>query len=360
VVALLLRPRSSELALSGLATTGPGVLGTTIRKTRSNAVGVVRNGRKLIFFVGGPGFGNVGEIVVKAFVKQPKARKLQTAKPVSASWWELIDRDLAAAESALPAPGGATSCEELKAMRQTVEQQLRIAADRAALLQKTKREIASELGDLGAAGTSWFLVKEAFLHSVGAPIGVLLGKGTLPEVAADRHRLKKTLELDAKLVDAALERNAALIAKLEGLAEDIDLLISDCRDPWLQLSQVRAEFDQASFTTTYTVTASILNAPADDVVTYEWSVSIPADQKCAEGFRGGYPKPNQATWYHADKSEGGPCGHTGTESGPRGHPGTVTVTAADRFWICRNSYLGTQGDNGATSGVQGIPSCDVR
>lgn len=81
-------------------------------------------------------------------------------------------------------------------------------------------------------------------------------------------------------------------------------------------------------------------------LTYQWAVSIPADPNCANGFQPNKPRPNQATWYHADTNEGGPCNHTGStydEQG-RGHPGTVVVNVTDAYWSCAATYYGTQGD----------------
>jgi hypothetical protein len=95
-------------------------------------------------------------------------------------------------------------------------------------------------------------------------------------------------------------------------------------------------------TTVYTVTAKGHN------LTYAWSVSIPVDPGCADGFHASTPKPNQATWYHADESEGGPCNHGGTTlyyGLSFGHPGWVTVEVKDKYWTCTAKFHGTQGEN---------------
>jgi hypothetical protein len=75
IVALILRPKDSSLAFSGVATFGAGAIGRTARKTRSSDVGVLRKGRTVTFFIGGPGFENVGKIEVKAFAKAPSGHQ---------------------------------------------------------------------------------------------------------------------------------------------------------------------------------------------------------------------------------------------------------------------------------------------
>ncbi len=111
------------------------------------------------------------------------------------------------------------------------------------------------------------------------------------------------------------------------------------------LSPIHADFSQATFTTTYTVTA-----PGVDGATYRWSVSIPPDPPCAGGFRGNSPAAHQAAWFHKDAAEGGICNHGGSLDGPRGHPGTVTVTVSNATWNCTATYTGTiTGDGDRTA-----------
>jgi hypothetical protein len=94
----------------------------------------------------------------------------------------------------------------------------------------------------------------------------------------------------------------------------------------------------------YCTTVYTENATGQDL-TYTWTVSIPADPNCAKGFHPSQPQPNQATWYHADESEGGTCNHSGTtyDASGSGHPGTVTVTVSNASWSCVATYYGTQG-----------------
>ena len=95
-------------------------------------------------------------------------------------------------------------------------------------------------------------------------------------------------------------------------------------------------------TTVYTESAT------GDGLSFSWALSIPSDPGCAKGFEPGRPAANQATWYHADESEAGPCNHSGNtyDASGSGHPGTVTVTVANRDWSCTASFSGTQGPQG--------------
>ncbi len=101
---------------------------------------------------------------------------------------------------------------------------------------------------------------------------------------------------------------------------------------------IQAIFDQSVYSTFYTEPVT------DPSWKYAWSVSIPVDPNCASGFHGNAPSPYQATWYHADQTEGGPCNHSGNAyNDTTGHPGQVTlvVTPADRSWTCTATFFGT-------------------
>jgi hypothetical protein len=82
---------------------------------------------------------------------------------------------------------------------------------------------------------------------------------------------------------------------------------------------------------------------------YTWSVSIPTDPGCADGFHGGKPTAAKATWYHADVAEGGPCDHSVYEASGIGHPGWVTVVVSTAKWRCTAKFHGTQGPQGQKS-----------
>jgi hypothetical protein len=117
------------------------------------------------------------------------------------------------------------------------------------------------------------------------------------------------------------------------------------------LTPIRAVFTQSAFSTVYTETA------IGEDLSYQWAVSIPADPLCGTGFRPNAPAANQASWYHADAGEGGPCSHGAGlyDAGGRGHPGTVVVLVSNAYWTCAASYYGTQGDKGSPTGVGSAP-----
>ena len=93
-------------------------------------------------------------------------------------------------------------------------------------------------------------------------------------------------------------------------------------------------------TSLYTERAS---SPGGETLSYQWAVSIPADPNCATGFRPRDPTPAQASWYHADVTEGGPCNHQVYDAAGSGHPGTVVVVVSDYDWTCAATFYGTQG-----------------
>jgi hypothetical protein len=112
------------------------------------------------------------------------------------------------------------------------------------------------------------------------------------------------------------------------------------------LTPVQAVFTQSAFHTIYTENAT--PGIIGQTLSYAWSVSIPNDPECAAGFKGNTPQSNQATWYHADASQGGPCNHAGQDYGASGHPGTVTVVVSAGSWHCTATIYGTITQQGPT------------
>lgn len=102
------------------------------------------------------------------------------------------------------------------------------------------------------------------------------------------------------------------------------------------LTPVHAVFTQSKFSTVYTESAT------GSGLTYTWAVHIPADPNCAQGFKPETPSPNDATWFHADVSQGGPCNHSGHDYLESiGHPGLVAVLVTNKDWSCSATYEGT-------------------
>lgn len=74
-VAVILRPKSSRVRSTVLATAGAGLKQRLLIRSRSKKVGAVRDGRKLTFFLRGSGFSGVKDIDVKSFASLPKAKR---------------------------------------------------------------------------------------------------------------------------------------------------------------------------------------------------------------------------------------------------------------------------------------------
>lgn len=129
--------------------------------------------------------------------------------------------------------------------------------------------------------------------------------------------------------------------------------------PKPKLQSVAATFDPAPAgqscappfcTTTYVESAT------GSGLHYRWSVSIPSDKGCAAGFEPNTPKPNEATWYHADVTEGGSCSHANYDAAGFGHPGWVTVVVSNGGWSCTARFHGTQGAQAQLSSDGRAPS----
>lgn len=371
LVVLILRPKDPRLAFSGVATFGSGTIGLTARKTRTRDVGVVRAGRKVTFFVGGPGFENVGRIEIKTFAAAPRVsskRLLQAAgkeprKDVSPELWEEIGKAIAADEAALPAPSADTRCSELEGMKAKLDGLLKSARKWEVTLEKTQELIRKTIPEMERSlrdsefeqGAATFLAFTNALVSGPAlllvpPLGAGLGASALAlseagRSARDRAQalrdLIRSLKLDLRLAEAYLAKVRALIGNIRELVGKVDAMIAvACEKP--EVLSIGARFNRATFTTTYTVAAT------GSDLRYRWSVAIPDDAGCAAGFKGNDPAPHQATWFHKDTTEGGICDHD--VRGPRGHPGKVTVVVSNRYWRCTATYDGTEGDNGEESG----------
>jgi hypothetical protein len=114
--------------------------------------------------------------------------------------------------------------------------------------------------------------------------------------------------------------------------------------PEPRLLPIHASFDQSRFSTYYTETA------IGDDLKYAWGVAIPIDPQCAGGFMPNTPLASQASWFHADVTEGGPCNHSGTAYDPNngGHPGTIVVVVSNKDWSCTATYFGTLSGDGPT------------
>jgi hypothetical protein len=247
LVAIVLRPKDPGFDTADLATRGAGAIGKTIRKTQSSDVGVVRNGRKLTFFVGGPGAENVGQIEVKAFATFPPVRAGRPAFPApTAEFWQGVEEDIAHDEAAVQVSAD-TPCRDLLFMQRNVEGLLEKAAQRDRQLRELKRDIEKAIPELEDD-----LLRQHFVHaattllniatSIATPIAALAPGGAGAGLAAHAFGLKLTqtvreekqilrdairsLKLDVRLVDAVIPLNQKLIGNLNQLKGKIEVFIS--------------------------------------------------------------------------------------------------------------------------------------
>ncbi len=87
LVALILRPKTATARPTVLATTGRAGRARTLRRSRTSRVGVVRDGKELVFYVFGSGLGSVKRIQVKAFHRRPRAKATNAADDI------ILDQD---------------------------------------------------------------------------------------------------------------------------------------------------------------------------------------------------------------------------------------------------------------------------
>ena len=116
LVALVAEPLPGAGQAAGLITSGAGPVGETVRRTTSERVGIVRNGREVFFFVAGPGFSRAQAAVVKAFARTPApAPTARSAQPpdVEPGLWGSILARKGADGAAVELDQQPLSCEEL-------------------------------------------------------------------------------------------------------------------------------------------------------------------------------------------------------------------------------------------------------
>ena len=378
LVAVLLHRKTGGRTPLGIATSGAGYLGRTLTNTgRSARAGVLRNGRKLVFFLSGGGFevSDFRNPEVKAFARfRRSSARTQATASLDAEYWEQIDNEIAADMRRVKwaKPLASDSCDFLRGMAASAKAVVGRAEQREEKLKKAKAEIQREIPKLEEALDKAQWVRAAALLSAvaigtSAPVITVAGASVSPTGAAalgtggfaawiaalKSHQSAKakeqalrdairSLKLDVRLADGYLDKNRDLITRARALAKKLNALAEvECARP--HITPIFALFTQADYSTVYTEVAT------GPDLTYEWQLSIPADPACAAGFQGGVPDPQDATWVHKDTSEGGTCSHA-NYSPTSGHPGTVTVVVSNSLWVCEISYFGTLGPNGANEG----------
>jgi hypothetical protein len=365
LIALVLVPKSSKRAPAGLVDEGGGftpkrlsifkrvgsrvtikqrtmnVFGQdrVLRKTASSDVGAILHHNQVLFYIAGPGLSNVAKVQVKAFTEVPArgGRRANSADDTIPHWVDIYTKqptDLAS----LGVDPSKLSCDQHRALLSS----FRRARDR------TQQELNGWNRDVA-------FIKDALRHNEE-----LLSKPGLDPTYIQKVR-KTQDDWQNLLVDRgkSIGRVEDNLRNLERLIEKLShLLTLACEPP--SLVPMYAVFDKNTFSTVYY--ENVRNVDRAGPVKYQWAVAIPADPRCATGFQPNRPKDNQATWYHADVSEGGVCNHSGTlyDATGRGHPGTVVVQVSNEYWNCTAMYYGTQGDNGGSVGEGSAQPCQRR
>jgi hypothetical protein len=125
---LVLQPDSSAAASAGVLSDGPGKIGRVVRHTKSTDVGAYRQGNRLTFVVGGPGYDHVKSVEVRTLIEPKSLRALSAASDgppimVPRIWDRYISLrpvDL----SAVIADPGNLSCPELDELLLSIDQDL--------------------------------------------------------------------------------------------------------------------------------------------------------------------------------------------------------------------------------------------
>ncbi|MGA2295786.1 MAG: hypothetical protein ABSG24_11290 [Acidimicrobiales bacterium] len=253
------------------------------------------------------------------------------------TFWEGIDHAIAYDESRIPEPNADTECRQLESMQAKaatlLSEELSLGND----LKKLKDDISTRL----TPGLATFQQDMAGLSGAINRINdVIMARNHIEGWNSALADLRADLGLSTRYLD----QNQALVANIRHAQDLIEgFMMLKCRP-----KPIQAVFTQALYHTVYTVPVY------DPDWSYDWSVSIPKDPRCASGFKENTPFLNKATWYHADVDIGGPCLHLAGDYGARGHPGTVTVIVSSSKFVCTLTYYGT------ITGEGGAPSCKVK
>ena len=357
LVAVILHPKAVGSPTRYIAAEGAGAIGQTLTRSVSGKVGVVRNGSHFLFFVAGSGLGDVGSVEVKALPKVPagsRSRPRETPPisgpaPINGDGWLAIDEVIGGDEKAvddLEAPLlDSANCDRVKEAQKSVATYLARAKRRSDTFDELSKKIDVAIATAERKTSKGQLVATAGLQGFGAPYAAIMkaitGKTPIQAFESWKAALKSA-KLDRKFVDFLSAKNDKLIKRLTNLKKEFDALVEACESP-PRLKPIHMVFNGVEYTTFYKEEAT---DPAGRTLTYKWSLAIPLDPPCANGFKPNNPEPIYASWYHRDTLEGGPCDHTKFEENGSGHPGDVVVVVSNGVWECAATFHGSQGPNG--------------
>ena len=353
VVAVLLRPKDAKAPIRGVATLGGGAIGQTYA-LHAKGAGVVRDGRRLFFFVPGSGSSSVAKVDVKAFAANPaRSRSLQAAaqSPSPDFWHDMVesvttDEEIVANVDA-DAPG--SSCDQIIQWRSDLKEMQARVGRHAALFTELRPKIDKAIEETQAKINSGVRnVGIIALHTILAPLAApyIAVYGESPAQTFDGWKaLLRSLQGDRKLLESLDARNKALGERIAKLLQKLDVLAEEKCNPAPDI-RIHAEFEPTELATHYTV---ITESPVTVRIfhswtSFEWNLTPPTDDPKKCDNRGQITSEVlEFVWYHGDDV----CTH-GLEDA-RGHKGTVTVTVSDDMWRCSASIKGTATMSGFSS-----------
>lgn len=215
LAALVLRPKSKAQKPAGILTKGPGIVGTTLRRSRSKDVGVIRNGRRLTFFITGGGLADVKSVEVKVFAKRPRrsarARGATTKLESAVEWLRITKQKAADAEELAATDLKTASCQQLKDLRASAEAQR-------VLLKLDEKELTKLRDDIDRALGN--VQNRDLVLKIGNAVRSLLGAEVTFET------VQRDLGIARRLTARALARNKEARENLIRFEGKIDGLLA--------------------------------------------------------------------------------------------------------------------------------------
>lgn len=248
VVALILTPRTGSMSPTFVATRGRGTFGTTLLRSTSKNITVLREGTHVTFVISGPGSENVGRVTVKAFQSHPLEAKhhRQRKSSVTPEWWEQIADGIAQGRREVESASFVEGCLGAADARETVFALLRRAKERDTALKELKPKLTTAvqglesdlaLGHFAHAGT----ILAGIGTSVLTPLSVIAGDPGAVGLGAHAAALKaqqtvierkeqlrdaiRAVKQDIRLADAYLDRNADLTAELNRVLGTMEAIV---------------------------------------------------------------------------------------------------------------------------------------
>ena len=248
VIALILTPRKATLSPTFVATRGRGTFGTTLHRSTSKNITVLREATHVTFVISGPGSENVGRVTVKAFQSHPfeAKRHLLRNSSVTPEWWEQIADGIAQGHREVGSASFVEGCLGAEHARETVLVLLRHAKERDTALKELKPKLTKAVQGLESdLALGHFVHAGTILAGIGtsvlAPLSVLAGDPGAVGLGAHAAALKaqqtvierkeqlrdaiRAVKQDIQLADAYLDRNADLTAELNRVLGTMDAIV---------------------------------------------------------------------------------------------------------------------------------------